>query len=242
MSGQGKLWLVGTGPGDPELLTLKAVRVLTEVDCVAYPHKPDQTSRALSIAAPHLRQGVTHLPTAIPMQVARAPAQKAYDELAADLRKRLEQGQSVAYLCEGDPLFYGSAMYLLERLDAVTEIEIVPGVSALNATAARARQPLAARTDVLKIVPGTLDEQRLERELANADSIAIIKPGRHFDRIRDVLERTGHGLSAVVVEDVGGARERVTSLVDFGPERPYFALILSYRGAKGWRDKGTSHS
>lgn len=232
MSETGKLWLIGTGPGDPELLTLKAVRLLAEADCVTYPHKPGARSRAFEIAEDHLAQKVERLPVAIPMQRERGPARAAYDRLATDLEKRVLAGQSVVYLCEGDPLFYGSAIYLLARLDDKIPVEIVPGISALNATAALTARPLAARNDVLKVLPATLEQSRLETELESADSVAIIKLGRHFDRLRSILKATGHAETALVIEDAGGPRQRITSLEEFGDQRPYFALILSYRGSE----------
>lgn len=237
MSAHGKLWLVGTGPGDPELLTLKAARVLAKADCVVYPHKPGEASRALAIAEPHVPAKAERLPAAIPMQREREPARAAYDRLATQLEARVNTGQSVTYLCEGDPLFYGSAIYLVERLGDKISLEIVPGISALNATAALARQPLGARHDVLKILPATLDPDRLKAELERSDSVAIIKIGRHFDVLKMLLQQTGHGETALVVEDAGGARQRLTSLEDFGDRRPYFALILSYRGSEQHFDK-----
>lgn len=230
----GKLYLVGTGPGDPELLTLKAVRILSEVDAVAFPQKPGQGSLALDIARTHIPDDTHLLPIALPMQVDRNPAQMAYDQGAAHIAALTQQGQTVAYLCEGDPLFYGSAMYLVERLAAQTEIIIVPGITSLTAAAAAASHPLAARNDRLKILPATLDTETLKVELATAESVAIIKVGRHFHRVRKLLRETGHG-KATIIEYATGAKQNITPLDDFADDaRPYFSIILSYRGAEEW--------
>lgn len=230
----GTLYLVGTGPGDPELLTLKAARILAEVDCVAFPQKPGQGSMALDIARTHVPDDTRLLPIAIPMEVDRAPAQMAYDQGAAHIAAHTQQGQTVAYLCEGDPLFYGSAMFLIERLATQTEIIIIPGITSLTAAAAVANHPLAARNDRLKVLPAPLDTETLRTELEHTESVAIIKVGRHFHRIRKLLDETGHD-KAIVIEHATGTKQTITPLADFNDEeRPYFSIILSYRGEEEW--------
>jgi precorrin-2/cobalt-factor-2 C20-methyltransferase len=231
----GTLFLVGVGPGDPELLTLKAVRVLGAAEVVAYPVTGDGATLALEIARAHLRPGAVHLPIEMPMAVERGPGQAAYDAAAGQLAAQLMAGRRVAWLCEGDPLFYGSAMYVLARLAGRAAIEIVPGVTSLTAAAAAAARPLAARNEVLKVLPAPLGDARLRAELAAAEAVAIIKVGRHFDRIRALLEASGHAAGAIVVEHATTARQRVTPLEAFDPgKRPYFSTILCYRGGEAW--------
>lgn len=230
----GTLYLVGTGPGDPELLTLKAVRILGAAAVIAFPQKAGEPSLSFRIAREHLNPKAEHLPVEIPMQVDRAPAQTAYDAFAEQLRAKLKTGD-VAYLCEGDPLFYGSAMYLLTRLTDEVPVRIIPGITSLTATAAAIGRPLAARNDVLKVLPAPLDDARLRAELETSDSVAIIKLGRHFDRIRNLLEETGFAASAMIVEHATGDRQNITPLRDFASDaRPYFATILCYRGNEKW--------
>ena len=232
----GKLYLVGVGPGDPELLTLKAARILSEADCIAFPQKPGQGSMALDIARAHIADDKRLPPIHIPMELERAPAQMAYDQGAAHIAALIGEGHSVAYLCEGDPLFYGSAMFLIERLTARTEINIVPGVTSLTAAAAVAARPLAARNDRLKILPAPLDNKTLRTELDTSESVAIIKVGRHFHRLRKLLMESGHD-KAVVVEHATGTREQIRPLAEFADdERPYFSIILSYRGGEAWAE------
>lgn len=231
----GRLYLVGVGPGDPELLTLKAARILGAVAVVAYPLTGEGGSLALDIARAHVCKAAQHLPVSIPMAVERGPAQAAYDAAAAGIGAELAAGRDVAWLCEGDPLFYGSAMYLLSRLSGVARVEVVPGVTSLTAAAAAVGRPLAARNEVLKVLPAPLDDAVLLAELAGAEAVAIIKVGRHFDRVRRLLEQSGHAASALVVEHATTERQRLTPLAAFGHgERPYFSTILCYRGAEAW--------
>jgi precorrin-2/cobalt-factor-2 C20-methyltransferase len=231
----GRLYLVGVGPGDPELLTLKAARILRSVHVIAYPSTGDGASFARDIAQGYILPGALLLPVAIPMTIDRGPAQTAYDAAAAEILGHLRAGRDAAWLCEGDPLFYGSAMYVLARLGEAAAIEIVPGVTSLTAAAAAIARPLAARNEILKILPAPLPDETLRAELAAAPAAAIIKVGRHFDRIRDLLRETGHAGHAVVVEHATTIRQRITPLNGFRyGERPYFSTILCYRGEEAW--------
>lgn len=231
----GTLYLVGVGPGDPELLTLKAVRILGGVDVVSYPSTGEDSAMALDIAKAHINTNAEHFPVAIPMRVERGPAQAAYDAAAATILNFLAAGKSVAWLCEGDPLFYGSAMYLVSRLAGRAPLLVVPGVTSLTAAAAAIARPLAARNELLKILPAPLPDAVLRAELQTAPAAAIIKVGRHFDRVRDLLAETGLAASAMVIEHATSARERITPLARFAhDERPYFSTILCYRGGEAW--------
>lgn len=237
----GTLHLVGVGPGDPELLTLKAARILGAAPIVAYPATGEGSAFALEIARDHISPAATHLPIAIPMTVERGPAQAAYDAGAEAILVHLRAGRDVAYLCEGDPLFYGSAMYVMDRVAAHAPIVVIPGVTSLTAAAAAIARPLAARNETLKILPAPLPDDTLRAELAAAPAVAIIKVGRHFDRIRTLLGETGQARSAVVVEHATTGRQRITPLADFAhDERPYFSTILCYSGAETWgnRERG----
>lgn len=231
----GTLHLVGVGPGDPELVTLKAARLLAAVPVIAYPNTGEDSALALEIATPHLNPAAARLPVSIPMSVERGPARAAYDAAAEAILVHLRAGRDVAWLCEGDPLFYGSAMYLIARVGRDAPIAVVPGVTSLTAAAAAVGRPLAARNEMLKILPAPLDDETLRAELAATPAAAIIKVGRHFDRVRGLLAETGHADGAVVVEHATGARQRITRLADFAhDERPYFSTILCYRGDEDW--------
>ncbi|MEO6396157.1 MAG: precorrin-2 C(20)-methyltransferase [Devosia sp.] len=231
----GTLALIGVGPGDPELLTLKAVRLLRAANVVAYPSTGEESALAFEIARNHVGADALLLPVPIPMSSERGPAQVAYDAAAEVLAGHVTFGRNVVWLCEGDPLFYGSAMYLLSRLAGKLTLEIVPGVTSLTAAAAAIVRPLAARNETLKVLPAPLSDDELRRELEGASSVAIVKVGRHFDRIRTLLEETGFAASAMVIEHATTARQRITPLNSFAhDERPYFSTILCYRGNEDW--------
>jgi len=237
----GTLHLVGVGPGDPELLTLKAARILGAAAVVAYPATGEDSALALEIARARINPAALHLPIAIPMTVERGPARAAYDAGAEAILSHLRAGRDVAYLCEGDPLFYGSAMYLLDRVVARAPVTVVPGITSLTAAAAAIARPLAARNETLKILPAPLPDETLRAELAAAPAVAIIKVGRHFDRVRALLAATGHAASAMVVEHATTKKQRITRLADFAhDERPYFSTILCYSGGETWgnRERG----
>ena len=231
----GKLYGIGVGPGDPELLTLKAHRILTACKVVAYPAPDDGMSFARSIVADYMPQGCEEIPIVIPMRVERFPAAQIYDEKAAEIATHLSQGKDVAVLCEGDPFFYGSFMYLFERLSDKFDCEIIPGVSSLMASASALKRPLAARNDILSVVPAPLDDATLGERLGSGDAIAIIKIGRHFSRVRALIEQAGLLDRAGYLERVSLENQQVMPLADVSENSaPYFSMILIYKGAEGW--------
>jgi precorrin-2/cobalt-factor-2 C20-methyltransferase len=223
----GRLLGVGVGPGDPELLTLKAVRVINECPVLAYVSAGGRPSMARRIVAQHLTPGRQEINLALPMQPLPELAQAAYDEGAARIGAELEQGRDVALLCEGDPFVYGSFAQLFDRLGQRYLTEVVPGVASFTAAAAAARTPLVRGTQTFMLLPATLPTDELAKHLARADAAAILKLGRHFAKVRDVIARVGRLEHAVYVEHVSGARERIVPLADLAvDEAPYFSLLL----------------
>lgn len=230
MSDEVKIWGVGIGPGDPELITLKAVRILQRADVIAYPAPNDGDSLARAIAAQHLPGGQAEIAIRAPMTTERAPAQAAYDVAADEIDARVAEGKQVAILCEGDPLFYGSFMYLFARLASRWKVGIVPGVSSLAACSAELAMPMAARNDVVTVLPAPLEEAALERGILNADVTAIIKVGRHLEKVRSLLERLGLAKQARYVERASMTDQMACALGDLGDHKaPYFSMILVQR-------------
>lgn len=231
----GILYGVGVGPGDPDLLTLKAHRLIETAEVIAYPAPEGGDSFARAIVADSIPVNAEEICISVPMSVARFPAQDVYDEAAATISGHLKSGRNVVVLCEGDPFFYGSFMYLYERLADVHMIEVVPGVSSLMTCAARIKRPLAGRNDVLKIIPAPLPEDRLLAEIKSADAAAIIKVGRHYDKVRKVLDQLGLTSACGYIERASLDNEIVKPLnaVD-GGNIPYFSMILLYKGAESW--------
>jgi len=196
----GMLYGLGIGPGDPDLMTIKAHRILQSVPVVAYPAPDTGESLARSIAAPHMAPGQTEIVIRTPMTPGNFPADDVYDRYAAEIAGHLDAGRDVAVLCEGDPFLYGSFMYLFQRLAADYRAEVVPGVSSLGAVAAVAGRPLVSRNQVLSILPAPMDEAELERRLAATDAAAIMKVGRHLEKVKRVLARLGLDDGAIYVE------------------------------------------
>jgi precorrin-2 C20-methyltransferase/precorrin-3B C17-methyltransferase len=233
--GTGRFYGVGLGPGDPELVTLKAARLIAEADVVAYHAGVGRQSNARRIAASlipaeaveeELRYPVTTGHTAHPGGYAGAMAD-FYEESAARLIAHLELGRTVVLLAEGDPLFYGSYMYMHDRLAQRFPTEVVPGVPAFAAATASVACPLVRQTDVLTILPGTLPEAELARRLADTDGAIIMKLGRTFPAVRSALAQAGRLEHALYVERASMAEERWLPVADVDPTSvPYFSLIV----------------
>ena len=154
--------------------------------------------------------------------------------LLSRIAEALEAGRNVAVLCEGDPFFYGSFMYLHARLADRFPVEVIPGITSVSAGAARAAAPLTARNEVLTVLPGPLDSDTLAARIADADSIVIMKVGRHLARIRDVLFAQGLSDRAVYIERATLAAERILPLAQAPDPAPYFSLILVTKGSDPW--------
>lgn len=230
----GKLFGVGLGPGDPELMTLRAHRLISGAKVVAYPTLAGSESFARAIAALAIAPGAREIVMDVPMTVERAPAQTAYDRGAAEIAEALDAGDDVVCLCEGDPFFYGSFMYLFARLSGRYEVEVVPGVTSIAACAARAGRPLVARNERLTVLPGPLPEAELRARIEGAESVAIMKVGRHLAKIRAVIDDLGLTAQAVYVERASLPEEVVCPLAQAPEKAPYFSMILLTKGADPW--------
>ena len=233
--GGGTLYGVGVGPGDPELVTVKADRLIRNASVVAYPAPDTGESFARSIVADSLRPGTLEIRIDIPMRADRFPAREIYDAAAQRIGQVLTTGTDVVVLCEGDPFFYGSFMYLFERMATDYPVEIVPGVSSLTACAAMLKRPLAARMDTLSVIPATLPEERLAARLAEADAAAIIKIGRNLPKVRRCLDALHLTERAAYVERATLPGMRLSPLSELNDETaPYFSMILLYAGGEPW--------
>ena len=225
----GRLLGIGVGPGDPELLTLKALRLLRAAPVVAYPAPESGDSFARAIVAAWLAPRQREIPIRFPMRPGPVPA-AVYDAAAAEIAACLDDGEDVACLCQGDPLFYGSFAGLLTRLAPPYAVEIVPGVSSLTACAAAAGMPLAQRDDSLTVIPASLPEAELSRRLDASDTAAVIKLGRHSEKLRRVAARLGRLDHAIYVERASLPQQRIAPLAEVDPAGvPYFAMALLRR-------------
>jgi precorrin-2/cobalt-factor-2 C20-methyltransferase len=206
-------------------MTVRARRLIEGAAVVAYPRAEGRESLARAIAATVLPPGVEEIAVPLPMTPERAPAQAAYDRAAERLSEVLRRSD-VVLLCEGDPMLYGSFMYLAARLSSCARVAVTPGVSAPSACAAAAGLPLAARDEALCLVPATLPEPEIAR-LAAGGAIAVMKLGRHVAKVRRALAAAG--LEGVYVERASTPDERVLPLAEAPDPAPYFSMALARR-------------
>jgi precorrin-2 C20-methyltransferase / precorrin-3B C17-methyltransferase len=231
----GHLYGVGVGPGDPELITLRAAKLIKNADVIAYHSGTAGRSIARTIADPLISgeaieelliYPVTTGPIDHPLGYYGA-VDDFYDESAERLSKHLSVGRDVVVLAEGDPLFYSSYMYLHDRLSPHFPSEIVPGVTSLTAAATALRSPLARHEDVLTVLPGTLPVPELARRLADTDAAAIMKLGRTFAGVREALRQSGRLADAVYVERATTGEQRVLPASEVDPaDVPYFSMVV----------------
>jgi precorrin-2/cobalt-factor-2 C20-methyltransferase len=232
----GTVWGIGVGPGDPELITLKGLRVLQRAAVIAYPAPEEGESFARSIAAPHLPGGQQEIAIRMPLGDGQFPKGDIYDAAAEAILAHAAAGRDVAVLCEGDPFFYGSFMYLYARLVERCTLRVVPGVSSLMACADMAGAPLAAGSDVLTVIPAPLPESELMQRLSNGDAAAVIKIGRHLGKLRRVLHALGQTDRARYVERATLGTQRILPLAEVdGDSAPYFSMVLLHRRGVAWR-------
>ncbi|MFF3499514.1 precorrin-2 C(20)-methyltransferase [Streptomyces sp. NPDC003247] len=231
----GKLYGVGLGPGDPSLMTVRAVEVIAGADVVAYHSARHGRSIARSIAAKHIRED--HIEEALVYPVTtettdhpggyKGAMEEFYAEASARLAAHLDAGRTVAVLAEGDPLFYGSYMHMHKRLVDRYDTEVIPGVTSVSAAAARLGAPLAEGEEVLTILPGTLPEEELTARLATTDAAVVMKLGRTFPKVRRALQTSGRLAEARYVERATMSKERVSELADVDAESvPYFSVAV----------------
>lgn len=230
------------GPGDPELLTLKAIRVLKEAEVIAHFAKSGNASNARATIAGHIGPDTTELtfrypvtteiPRDTPTYCSRMRA--FYDSCAAAIAAHLDAGRSVAVICEGDPLFYGSYMHLHVRLASRYPAEVVAGVTGMSGCWSAIGTPIAQGDDVFTVLPATLSENELERRLEDANCAVIMKLGRNLPKVRRALHRAGRLDRAIYVErgtTANAASMQLAAKTD--DEAPYLSMIL----VPGWEER-----
>ena len=235
----GRLYGVGTGPGDPELLTLKAVRAIGEADVLAYFAKAGRSGNGRAIVEGILKPGMVELPLYYPVTVEidkehddyKSQITGFYDASAAAVAEHLAAGRTVAILSEGDPMFYGSYMHLHVRLAGRFPTEVIPGITAMSGCWSLSGLPIVQGDDVLSVLPGTMREEELSRRLGDTEAAVIMKVGRNLPKIRRALSNAGRLGEAVYVErgtTPSGKSMRLSEKLD--DTAPYFSLVL----VPGW--------
>jgi precorrin-2/cobalt-factor-2 C20-methyltransferase len=235
MSGLGRLIGVGVGPGDPDLLTLKAVRAMQTAHVVAHFAKAGNASNARAIVRQFLRADVTELPLLYPVTTERSANDPEYrsaiqgffDAAASAVAAHLDAGRTVAVLSEGDPLFFGSYMHLHVRLMKHYPTDVIPGVTGMSGCWSAAGLPIVQGDDVLTVLPGTLDEAELIRRFRQNDPTVVMKVGRNLSKVRRALAAAQRLNNAIYVERGTMDDERLMPLADKTDDwAPYFAIVL----------------
>ena len=237
---RGRLLGLGVGPGDPELITLKALRLLQSAPVVGYfvakaKANKGQGGNAFGIIEAHLTDAQRRLPLVYPVTTEKLAPPLSYEDVIADfydtcaaqIAAELDAGRDVAVICEGDPFFYGSYMYLHDRLAAQYEAEVVPGVCSMLGCASVLGTPLVYRNQSLSVLSGVLPEEELEQRLRTAEAAVVMKLGRNFDKVRRVLQRLGLAERAHYVERATMDNQHIVPLDEVDPlASPYFSMIL----------------
>ncbi len=235
MSPKGKLYGLGVGPGDPELITLKALRLLKSAPVVAYHAAKGKKGNALTIVENYLSPQQIMVPLIYPVTTEKLPAHLDYEEIVSDfyseitatIASHLDAGRDVAVIAEGDPFFYGSFMYIHDRLAGKYETEVVPGVCSVLGAAAVLGAPLVYRNQTLSVLSGVMSAEELTSRLKGTEAAAIMKLGKNLDKVRDVLTELGLMDRALYIERATMQNQRIAPLAEVsGSDSPYFSLIL----------------
>lgn len=235
MAANGRLFGLGVGPGDPELITLKALRLLKSAPVVAYHAAKGKKGNALTIVEEYLSPEQVLVPLIYPVTTERLPAHMDYEQIVSDfygeitdtIASHLDRGQDVAVIAEGDPFFYGSFMYIHDRLAGRYETQVVPGVCSVLGASAVLGAPLVYRNQTLSVLSGVMDAEELKQRLADTGAAAIMKLGKNLDKVRAVLADLGLMDRALYVERATMSNQRIVPLAEVdGDDCPYFSIIL----------------
>lgn len=228
---------VGVGPGDPDLITLKALRAIRAADVICYIANDKGESQARHIAREALEETNSEqqeIPVCMPMCNDRNIANGVYDKAAADIREHLQQDRNVAFICEGDPLFFGSFTYLLERLQDEFSCQVIPGISSINSASAALRHPLTMLKESLAVMSGRHSDEQLREALLQHDSVVIMKAGCARPRILSLLKETDRWGEACYLENIGRPGEVIfDDMAELADEAgPYFSLFIITRAER----------
>ncbi|NET01278.1 MAG: precorrin-2 C(20)-methyltransferase [Sphaerospermopsis sp. SIO1G2] len=227
MNSKGCLYGIGVGPGDPELLTLKALRLLRSASVIAYQSAVDKQSIARKIVSPYLTGNQIEVPYHLPRALEPEKAKSVYDQEVEPIGEHLAAGRDVVVLCEGDPFFYGSFMYIYTRLSHQYKTEVVPGISSLMACPVSLGVPFTYYNDILTVLPATLPTEKLTAQLLSTDAAAIMKLGRHFTKVHDILQQLGLDKRAKYIERATTTEQKIIPLDEVNPQEvPYFSMIV----------------
>ena len=231
----GTLYGVGLGPGDPDLMSVRADRLVRGAHHVAFFRKAGRPGQARRIVDGMLRADAVEYPMEYPITTEIPVTDPAYNTCLAtfyaDCTKQLKtvmrQGEDVVVLCEGDPFFYGSFMHLYTRLKDVVPVQVVPAITGMSGAWTATGTPVTWGDDILTVLMGTLDEETLADRMGQADALVVMKIGRNIDKVRRALHRAGRYDAAYLVEFATMPNQQVQRLADAeGKITPYFSIIV----------------
>lgn len=231
----GTVYGVGLGPGDPELMSVKADRLLRQARNVAFFRKVGRPGQARGIVEGLLPQDVVELPMEYPVTTEIPVTDPRYNQILSGfyadctvrLRQLAEAGEDVIVLCEGDPFFYASFMHLYIRLEGLVPLQVVPAITGMSGAWTATGQPMTWGDDVLTVLMGSLPEADLTRHMAESDALVVMKVGRNIERVRRALQATGRLETAWLVECATMAEEKAVKLIDVEGYVPsYFSIVL----------------
>ena len=233
---KGKFYGIGVGVGDPENITIKAVKRLHEVDVIVLPEaKSGEGSTAFNIVKEYVKTDVKQLFLEFPM-IKDVEARKIFRKNNADkISVELENGKNVAFLTIGDPMTYSTYTYVLEHIADDVEVETIAGITSFNSIAARLNIPLMIGDEDLKVV-SVNKKTDIYKEIENNDNLVLMKISRNFEKIKKAIIETGNKENAVIVSDCGKENEVVYWDIENVKEIPYFStMILKREGVKEWK-------
>lgn len=223
---------VGVGPGDPELLTVKAINVIREADVIIAPKtEKKEDSTALTIASPYLKENVEILKLVFPMVSSTETLSDAWENNKNIILELLSAGKKVVFLTLGDPMFYSTYIYVFRLLENCGyPIETVPGITAFCAIGSKVGYPLVEGNDILSVIPATIDEDKLDQALERADNVVLMKVYKNSKKIIRKLQRHGLADNAIMISRCGLEDEQVHNLMDIGDKKiNYLSTILARR-------------
>jgi precorrin-2/cobalt-factor-2 C20-methyltransferase len=236
MTAPGTIYGVGLGPGDPDLISVKAHRLLTSARHVAFFRKAGRAGRSRTLAGDLVPVGAVEFPMEYPVTTEIPLDDPRYNEVLSEfyetscthLADLAKAGEDVVVLCEGDPFFYGSFMHVYERLKDVLPVEVIPAITGMSAAWTATGRPITWGDDVMSVVMGTLGEAELVRHMTAADALVVMKIGRNLAKVRNALKTAGRADAAWVVECAAMADQKVTRLADLPDDykAPYFTIVL----------------
>jgi len=230
----GTIYGVGLGPGDPDLMSVKADRLVRSAREVAYFRKAGRSGQSRRIVEGMLRDDVVEHALEYPVTTEIPFSDPRYNEVlsafyarcAERLRALAGDGHDVVVLCEGDPLFYGSFMHLHTRLSEHAHVEVVPAITGMSGAWTAVNTPMTWGDDILSVLMATLPSDELTRRVADTDALVIMKIGRHIGKVREALRKAGKLEAACIVEYATMPNQQVRRLVDVNDETvPYFSIV-----------------